>query len=254
VVKKKLYDPLHSKLSGPRKADPINEKARRDTLLKIHGGKDQKGHWVNWSGEAQRRGEDIAKRIHVNADPNHAEELMRRIEKEIIRNEPGLHQAKTAVTNPDRVDNALLYFSDEESMQRALNQLKKIQQENPHWFRADTPPMTKTHFPGISTCDHPPKVMMENAQKIIAERLGVPLSDVPGNFSTGNLRNTAAGYFAWEDLQALKTKAGFPNLSPEAEAGYLDKFMKDHLKNFGFDANDPSKLDPRRIAHVRNAA
>jgi hypothetical protein len=75
---------------------------------------------------------------------------------------------------------------------------------------------------------------------------------VPSNFSTGTLKTTA-GYFGWEDVQALKAKAGITDLSPEAEAGFLDKFMKDHLKSFGFDANDPSKLDPKRIAQMRNA-
>lgn len=241
-VHKRVYGPSYSKISGA----VDNWKAHQRELLKIEGAKkhNRGDAWVNVEGEARRRGEGITKRIYVNAHPDHATKLMDKIVKEIVKKEDGLHEAKTAVQNSDRVDNTVLYFKDEESMERALKRLEKLQKEKPHWFRDDTPPMTERRSRGIATGDHPTKEMINEARKIIAKRLDIPEMFTRSNYSAGMLKSTAI-YSAAEDVQ--KIKAQFPHMNRQTQEKIMAVKTDEYLKDFGIDPANPAKNLPAEV-------
>src|SRR5262249_5357363 len=115
-------------------------------------------------------------RIYINANVNHATDVMGFIVRGILDNPsafPGLAEAKIsgpadAVTRADAI---VIYIDSAANRDRVLQAFGTYQQAHPDYFLPQVPLMTEPVFPGISTGAEPTDAMIETANGFIRGRL-----------------------------------------------------------------------------------
>lgn len=103
---------------------------------------------------------DVGERVYVNANADHAPDLMRTIVRDIVDNPmefPGTRMAKLAgpVEVPRRADSIVIYVTDASEATRVVDRLRRIQSAAPDMFRRTTPAMTERVIEGVSLGSEP---------------------------------------------------------------------------------------------------
>lgn len=98
---------------------------------------------------------NVKERVYLNAKADHAPDLMRHVVKNIIDNPdafPGVEMAKLSGPNSvgNRCENIVIYTSGDEATQRVLQEVERLQAENPTMFNTSVPKMTEQKAPGIA--------------------------------------------------------------------------------------------------------
>jgi hypothetical protein len=109
---------------------------------------------ANWDPAA------IKERVYVNANADKATELMRHLVQQVVDNPqrfPGVEMAK--ISGPDavsgRAENIVLYTTSDEAAARVTQELARVQQRHPDWFKQSVPQMTEPVLPGVARGSEP---------------------------------------------------------------------------------------------------
>ncbi|HEX5535139.1 MAG TPA: DUF4157 domain-containing protein [Actinomycetales bacterium] len=103
---------------------------------------------------------EVGERVYVNANADHATDLMRRVVRDIVDNPrefPGTRMAKLTgpVDVPRRADAIVIYVTDASEASRVVDRLRRIQSATPDMFRHTTPAMTEQVLEGVSLGSEP---------------------------------------------------------------------------------------------------
>jgi hypothetical protein len=189
-------------------------------------------HYVRPGG----RGAPVTERIYINADVNHAPEIMTFVVRNILDNPqafPGVPEAKIAGSHSaaGRRENIIIYIDGPENSQRVLAALDDYADAHPTHFRRDTPPMTQPVRHGIATGDEPNPTMVNTANAILGANEPV--------YSFGDIRGTAID-LAYADTLAQTGKvrldsSDLPLFTRNVDARFVE---------FGVDPANPSRNLP----------
>lgn len=104
---------------------------------------------------------EVRERVYINANANHATELMRFVVKDIIDNParfPGVQMAK--ISGPgavsSRAENIVIYTASAEASKRVLDAIAQYQARSPAHFQSSVPQMTEQAMRGVATASEPP--------------------------------------------------------------------------------------------------
>ena len=103
---------------------------------------------------------EVGQRVYVNANADHATDLMRRVVRDIVDNPgefPGTRMAKLAgpAEVSGRADSIVIYVTDTSEASRVVDRLRRIQSATPDMFRRTTPAMTERVLEGVSLGSEP---------------------------------------------------------------------------------------------------
>ena len=103
---------------------------------------------------------EVGERVYVNANADHATDLMRTVVRDIVDNPrefPGTRMAKLTgpAEIPRRADAIVIYVTDASEASRVVDRLRRIQSATPDLFRRTTPAMTERVLEGVSLGSEP---------------------------------------------------------------------------------------------------
>jgi type III HopA1-like effector protein/LysM domain-containing protein len=176
----------------------------------------------------------VALRVYINANMNHAPEVMASVVKGIVDNPGeqfgGVYAAKIAspARAAGRNENIVIYVDSQDTLQNVLRELAVYHDSNPDHFMPDMPALTEPFKPGIATAAEPSPATVQAMNNALGKN--------ETEYSFGESRALAL-HLAYMDAA---NASGNGTIDP---ATFAEK-AAERFREFGIDPNDPSKSLP----------